>query len=150
MFRFYDLIHYVNLQILYIYFSRKFKLLQFIYFDSNFELLVSSIQIFFLTPEITRYVTKFEEKKLRENFRSINRPNRFIDLADGNHLKIGRKDGTSNHLRNSKQWRLLFTPWWNEENGEAWMHFSRHIGHRIITPCTEPRKFAASCDLLPP
>lgn len=81
MFRFYDLIHYVNLQILYIYFSRKFKLLQFIYFDSNLELIVSSIQIFFLTPEITRYVTKFEEKKLRENFRSINRPNRFIDLA---------------------------------------------------------------------
>lgn len=63
MFRFYDLIHYVNLQILYIYFSRKFKLLQFIYFDSNLELVVSSIQIFFLTPEITRYVTKFEEKK---------------------------------------------------------------------------------------
>lgn len=129
MFRFYDLINYVKS-------------------TDNARLFLTKIQIIAIYVIVIRMLQNTSQnskkKKLRKHL------DRLIDLSMQIVSKSVEKTNTWNHLENFKQWILLFTPWWNEENGEAWMHFSRHIGHRIITPCTEPRKFAASCDLLPP
>lgn len=129
MFRFHDLINYVKS-------------------TDNARLFLTKIQIIAIYVIVIRMLQNTSQnskkKKLRKHF------DRSIDLSMQIISKSVEKTNTWNHLENFKQWILLFTPWWNEENGEAWMHFSRHIGHRIITPCTEPRKFAASCDLLPP
>lgn len=129
MFRFHDLINYVKS-------------------TDNARLFLTKIQIIAIYVIVIRILQNTSQnskkKKLRKHL------DRLIDLSMQIVSKSVEKTNTWNHLENFKQWILLFTPWWNEENGEAWMHFSRHIGHRIITPCTEPRKFAASCDLLPP
>lgn len=129
MFRFHDLINYVKS-------------------TDNTRLFLTKIQIIAIYVIVIRMLQNTSQnskkKKLRKHL------DRLIDLSMQIVSKSVEKTNTWNHLENFKQWILLFTPWWNEENGEAWMHFSRHIGHRIITPCTEPRKFAASCDLLPP
>lgn len=129
MFRFHDLINYVKS-------------------TDNTRLFLTKIQIIAIYVIVIRILQNTSQnskkKKLRKHL------DRLIDLSMQIVSKSVEKTNTWNHLENFKQWILLFTPWWNEENGEAWMHFSRHIGHRIITPCTEPRKFAASCDLLPP
>lgn len=129
MFRFHDLINYVKS-------------------TDNARLFLTKIQIIAIYVIVIRMLQNTSQnskkKKLRKHL------DRLIDLSMQIISKSVEKTNTWNHLENFKQWILLFTPWWNEENGEAWMHFSRHIGHRIITPCTEPRKFAASCDLLPP
>lgn len=129
MFRFHDLINYVKS-------------------TDNIRLFLTKIQIIAIYVIVIRMLQNTSQnskkKKLRKHL------DRLIDLSMQIVSKSVEKTNTWNHLENFKQWILLFTPWWNEENGEAWMHFSRHIGHRIITPCTEPRKFAASCDLLPP
>lgn len=129
MFRFHDLINYVKS-------------------TDNARLFLTKIQIIAIYVIVIRMLQNTSQnskkKKLRKHL------DRLIDLSMQIVSKSVEKTNTWNHLENFKQWILLFTPWWNEENGEAWMHFSRHIGHRIITPCTEPRKFAASCDLLPP
>lgn len=129
MFRFHDLINYVKS-------------------TDNTRLFLTKIQIIAIYVIVIRMLQNTSQnskkKKLRKHL------DRLIDLSMQIISKSVEKTNTWNHLENFKQWILLFTPWWNEENGEAWMHFSRHIGHRIITPCTEPRKFAASCDLLPP
>lgn len=129
MFRFHDLINYVKS-------------------TDNTRLFLTKIQIIAIYVIVIRILQNTSQnskkKKLRKHL------DRLIDLSMQIISKSVEKTNTWNHLENFKQWILLFTPWWNEENGEAWMHFSRHIGHRIITPCTEPRKFAASCDLLPP
>lgn len=129
MFRFHDLINYVKS-------------------TDNTRLFLTKIQIIAIYVIVIRMLQNksqnSKKKKLRKHL------DRSIDLSMQIISKSVEKTNTWNHLENFKQWILLFTPWWNEENGEAWMHFSRHIGHRIITPCTEPRKFAASCDLLPP
>lgn len=129
MFRFHDLINYVKS-------------------TDNARLFLTKIQIIAIYVIVIRMLQNTSQnskkKKLRKHL------DRLIDLSMQIVSKSVEKTDTWNHLENFKQWILLFTPWWNEENGEAWMHFSRHIGHRIITPCTEPRKFAASCDLLPP
>lgn len=129
MFRFHDLINYVKS-------------------TDNARLFLTKIQIIAIYVIVIRILQNTSQnskkKKLRKHL------DRSIDLSMQIISKSVEKTNTWNHLENFKQWILLFTPWWNEENGEAWMHFSRHIGHRIITPCTEPRKFAASCDLLPP
>lgn len=136
MSRFHDPIHYIDLQIsLYIYFSQKNS----IYCNLYTSILISS----FFDTNFLSFGRR--RRRIEETSRPINRP---IDLSiwrcKPSRDRSKRWDVFHQFWRIPKEVKINFSL--RDETKKTWMHFStRHIGHRIITPCTEPRKFAVSC-----